>query len=166
MTALPARTGAGSLTDAATTNAQQKANLGDLRDFLADLFGTDSTLQTALAVLAPAWATSTPTPTPGAGAFTSASCSMRTRQIGKVVHVAGSVTVTTVGTATGHIAIPLPVTQKTSVVDMGVWRENLVDGVVGAVYATGSTAYLFRYDNAAFLASGRRYDFSLTYEGA
>lgn len=40
---LPASTGAASLTDAATTEAQQKTNLTNLRGFLAEMLGTDST---------------------------------------------------------------------------------------------------------------------------
>jgi hypothetical protein len=40
---LPASSGAASLTDAATTEAQQKTNLTNLRGFLAEMLGTDST---------------------------------------------------------------------------------------------------------------------------
>ncbi len=40
---LPASTGAASLTDAATTEAQQKTNLTNLRGFIAEMLGTDST---------------------------------------------------------------------------------------------------------------------------
>lgn len=39
---LPNRAGAGGITDNATNEGQQKANLGDLRDFSAALLGTDS----------------------------------------------------------------------------------------------------------------------------
>ncbi len=44
MSTLPTRL---AITDSGTTNAQQKINLGDQRDFLADLFGTDSADKTA-----------------------------------------------------------------------------------------------------------------------
>lgn len=40
---LPASTGAASLTDAATTEAQQKTNFTNLRGFIAEMLGTDST---------------------------------------------------------------------------------------------------------------------------
>lgn len=40
---LPAATGAASLTDAATTEAQQKTNLTNQRGFIAEMLGTDST---------------------------------------------------------------------------------------------------------------------------
>lgn len=40
---LPASTGAASLTDASTTEAQQKTNLSNLRGFIAENLGTDST---------------------------------------------------------------------------------------------------------------------------
>ena len=40
---LPASTGAASLTDASTTEAQQKTNLTNLRGFIAEMLGTDST---------------------------------------------------------------------------------------------------------------------------
>lgn len=40
---LPNSTGAASLTDAATTEAQQKTNLTNLRGFIAEMLGTDST---------------------------------------------------------------------------------------------------------------------------
>lgn len=40
---LPASTGAASLTDAATTEAQQKTNLTNLRGFVSEMLGTDST---------------------------------------------------------------------------------------------------------------------------
>lgn len=49
--ALPDKVGAGSLTDAATTNAQQKSNLGKIRDYLAYLFGTSGERPDALAAL-------------------------------------------------------------------------------------------------------------------
>lgn len=51
MPAIPNKTGAGSLTDAATTNLQQKNNFGALYDYLVGLFGTDGTKATALATL-------------------------------------------------------------------------------------------------------------------
>lgn len=57
MTALPDKTGAASLTDSATTVGQQKTNLGNLRDFIADLFGTStaalSTVWTAFKLMTP-----------------------------------------------------------------------------------------------------------------
>jgi hypothetical protein len=40
---LPSSTGAASLTDASTTEAQQKTNLTNLRGFIAEMLGTDST---------------------------------------------------------------------------------------------------------------------------
>ena len=40
---LPAASGAASLTDGSTTEAQQKTNLANLRGFLAEMLGTDST---------------------------------------------------------------------------------------------------------------------------
>lgn len=40
---LPAATGAGSITDPATDIPQQKTNLGNLRGFIAEMLGTDST---------------------------------------------------------------------------------------------------------------------------
>lgn len=40
---LPASSGAASLTDASTTEAQQKTNLTNLRGFIAEMLGTDST---------------------------------------------------------------------------------------------------------------------------
>lgn len=40
---LPASTGAASLTDAATTEAQQKTNFSNMRGFIAEMLGTDST---------------------------------------------------------------------------------------------------------------------------
>lgn len=40
---LPASTGAASLTDASTTEAQQKTNFTNLRGFVAEMLGTDST---------------------------------------------------------------------------------------------------------------------------
>lgn len=40
---LPASTGAASFTDASTTEAQQKTNLTNLRGFVAEMLGTDST---------------------------------------------------------------------------------------------------------------------------
>jgi len=51
MTALPARTnGTTGIVDA-VTNLQQKSNLGDLRDFLAGLLGTDGVVATARTAL-------------------------------------------------------------------------------------------------------------------
>ena len=51
---------------------------------------------------------STPTPTPQGGAFTTVSCDLYTKVVGKTVYFYTTVTVTTLGTATGYIAVPLP----------------------------------------------------------
>lgn len=51
LTPLPARTGAGGITDAATTIGQQKENLGDLRDFMEYLLGADGEKLTAISAL-------------------------------------------------------------------------------------------------------------------
>lgn len=54
-----------------------------------------------------AWTTSTPTPT-ATGSFTSVSCSMRYKKLGRMVLVHASLVITTNGTASAYIAIPIP----------------------------------------------------------
>jgi hypothetical protein len=54
------------------------------------------------------WVVSTPIPTAANGAFGNASGSLRIRKEGKTVFVQASVTITTLGTATGHAILPLP----------------------------------------------------------
>lgn len=48
---LPSNTGPGGITDTATDNGQQKSNLAAIRDYLAQLFGTDGTGATARSTL-------------------------------------------------------------------------------------------------------------------
>lgn len=55
------------------------------------------------------WSVTTPTVTAFSGSFTSASATCRHKQIGKLVHFAMSVTITTNGTAAGYVQATLPV---------------------------------------------------------
>lgn len=54
-----------------------------------------------------AWTSSTPTPT-ASGSFTSVSCSMRHKKLGRMVFIHASVVITTNGTASSYVSIPIP----------------------------------------------------------
>jgi hypothetical protein len=90
-----------------------------------------------------AWTADTVTPTPLLGTFTLAGCTRRTKKIGRTVHVQLLISITTNGTATGGIMVPLPYAAAAVAVLPG--REVTVSGkaVTGTVHAADAVLTVF-----------------------
>ncbi|APG12209.1 hypothetical protein M2175_005337 [Bradyrhizobium elkanii] len=111
-----------------------------------------------------AWPTKSVTPVPSGGAFTSAACALAYRLEGTKVEVIGTVTITTNGTASGSITIPLPVgTAKRR--STGAVNEDAAVSTYGVVRvaASGTTAVLVN-TGASWFVNGANINFSFTYE--
>jgi hypothetical protein len=114
------------------------------------------------------WTTYTPTVTATSGAFTTLVTNASFCQIGKTVHLAISIGITTAGTASGGINVTLPVTAKTGSIAVGSGRENSATGNQLQVFIAGATGscQIWQYNNVTIIASGRTVLVSLTYEAA
>jgi hypothetical protein len=115
-----------------------------------------------------AWVAYSPTISATSGSFTTLVTNASFCQIGKTVHMAVSIGITTAGTASGGINVTLPVTAKTGIIAVGSGRENSATGNQLQAYIAGTTAtcQIWQYNNATTIASGRTVLFSLTYEAA
>jgi len=115
-----------------------------------------------------AWVAYSPTVTATSGSFTTLVTNASYCQIGKTVHLAVSIGITTAGTATGGINVTLPVTAKTGSIAVGSGRENSSTGNQLQVFIAGATGtcQIWQYNNATTIASGRTVLVSLTYEVA
>lgn len=116
-----------------------------------------------------AWSTFTPTITAGSGTFTTVSAAGSFLQIGKLVSFICTITITTVGTASGNIFMPLPVgTLKRAFATCGV--ETAITGKTVNVFgaASASALSLNQGNNlgASLIAAGNVLTFSGTYEAA
>lgn len=115
---LPASTGAASLTDAATTEAQQKTNLTNLRGFLAEMLGTDSSTRAAarsfLGVDAPGLA------------FSVAASAM-------------TISLKTAAAADGTAAAPAPIPFRSATASSGARNVRHVTAALSMVVSSGST---------------------------
>jgi hypothetical protein len=75
----------------------------------------------------------------------------------------GSITITTVGSATGNPRLQLPFTLKNNIAVAG--RENAVNGkVFGAVVQTSGLMSFFNYDNTSAIVAGAVYQFNFVAE--
>jgi hypothetical protein len=115
-----------------------------------------------------AWTAYTPTITAGTGTFTTVAGSGRWAQIGKVVFGTVTVTVTTNGTAAGHVIFTLPTTAHATNLMIGNGRENASSGKLLQTYVDGTAtqASVFNYDNTYPAADGSSLLVSFTYEAA
>lgn len=87
-----------------------------------------------------AWTTYTPTITASSGTFTLVSGSGRYKLMGKILHISVAVTVTTVGTATGNIVIPLPsLTAQASFAQAMMGVNVNTGGLLGSVISASGT---------------------------
>jgi hypothetical protein len=130
------------------------------------------TLDTAVRVLiaafnavTAAWTSYTPTIGSTVGAIGSGSATGRFVQVGKTVHFAVKVTITTIGTASGQLTFTLPKTPNTQAAGAGV--ETAVNGRMLSVTisAANATAASQTYDNVTSLwVNGSVFFFSGTYE--
>jgi hypothetical protein len=102
-----------------------------------------------------AWTLTNPTPIPAAGTFTTASATLRYKKVGRTVYVTVTVAITTVGSATGFVNLPLPFACASSCCMNG--REiSLTGRSLAGIVTTGTTnLQINAYDNAAtILGSG------------
>ena len=102
------------------------------------------------------------------GTFTSTTPTSRYTQIGKTVFMSVTITITTVGTATGTLLFTLPVNAVATSGYLGSGRE---DGTAGKMLqvklnASVSQAAVFFYDNTSAWASGNLLRINITYEVA
>lgn len=142
-TNLPDRTGAGGIEDSATTVGQQKSNLGNLRDFIADLFGT---VTSALATVWTAFRLHAPT----------------TLHNGSLTFSVGSSALTinlkTRAGATPSATDPVLIGQRSATAGNGDFNLRAVTAATSLVVSSGSTLglgnadstpiYVYALDNA------------------
>lgn len=113
-----------------------------------------------------AWTAYTPTVTAGTGTFTTVSATGAYVQIGKIVIVRGTVTITTNGTAAATVIATLPITQKTGTVGHGIGREVNATGNTVLVQCGSTNATMFTVSNGYPGGTGYTIQFSATYEAA
>jgi hypothetical protein len=89
-----------------------------------------------------AWSSTTPTPTPGGGAFTTATATVRVAVMGKTAHVRGQLVVTTLGTASGAVTIPLPFTVSAQLATCPGICVNVNTAVTSNMYFNVNSANL------------------------
>lgn len=111
-----------------------------------------------------AWSAWTPTLTAEGGGFTLASATGRYIAHGKTIVWQATVTITTVGTATGATIFTLPVAAA-AVSHIGDGRENGATGAALQVWTTNGThARVVRYDGATAIGASHSLLLSGTYE--
>jgi len=114
-----------------------------------------------------AWTSYTPTITAGGGTPATVSAQTYYTSIGKTVIYNGEVTITSRGTATTGMFIPLPVTAKRVNSGTAIGREFAVTGnaMTGAM-DTVNRLYMTLYGNGTPWVDGYKVQFSVTYEAA
>jgi hypothetical protein len=108
-----------------------------------------------------AWTISTPIPAPSSGAFGAASSVLHATQSGKDVKIGGTITITTVGTATGLLQLPLPFVPAMSMALSAIYGTT---GAAAGAWVTSGSAVL-NIAPVVGLANGQTYYFGGTYEG-
>ncbi|RTM07399.1 MAG: hypothetical protein EKK31_11590 [Hyphomicrobiales bacterium] len=107
----------------------------------------------------------TPTITATSGTFTSTSATGSYTKIGRLVSIRVSITITTVGTASGGVVFTLPFTANAT----GGWgmagRENASTGKMlqSLILGSATTSNAFYYDNTSAIAAGANLIISGTY---
>lgn len=145
--------------NAATARSNLSAAASGSNSDITSLSGLTTPLSNAqggLGNVAGAWTTYSVTPTPSGGSFTSASASGSYYVIGKLVHYTFTVTVSTVGTATGAIIVPLP-TGTAKRAGCGFGGEVAVNGKgvsCRILPATLTSFQLQNVDNTSPIAAG------------
>lgn len=124
-----------------------------------------STELNALDAKTGAWSTSTPTVVATNGTITTlGTCTTRYIQIGKIVFINMSLTITTNGTGADAIRATLPVNAKGTTYCAG--RNETTGGEMLSVGLSAGYAYIRKYDNAYPANDGARLIFGGTYEAA
>jgi len=89
--------------------------------------------------------TFSPAPTPSSGSFTSVSSSGRYTKIGRQVTVSVSISITTVGTASGTINFTIPFSTDGNIY-VGEAIETAAVGITGPVLVSGAGGTIRKYD--------------------
>lgn len=121
-------------------------------------YATTASVTTAIAAVTPTALTSyTPTVTAGSGTFTTTSSTGHYYVIGKLVYFELSVSITTVGTASGNVIATLPfATNTSSGVTAFAGIENATTGksIQGFANANANTVAMRYYDATTAIAAG------------
>jgi hypothetical protein len=119
---------------------------------------TTAFTETAVAAVTPTAMTNyTPTVTATSGTFTTASATGHYYVIGKMVYVEVTVTITTVGTASGNVFVTLPIATNSSAgITITPGRENGTTGkaLVGFANANSTSMSVAFYDNSSPILAG------------
>ncbi len=122
----------------------------------SEVTGTLPTANGGLGNTAGAWTVWNPTIVPQSGAFTTSSATGGFYTIGKLVHFAVTLTITTVGTASGSMSIALP-TGTAARPSTVVVSESVTTGNIGfgRILSGGTTvAVILKYDNTTYIGAG------------
>ena len=136
------------------------------------LFDTIASIVSALAAQFPAgvantaWTTYTPTVTSGGGTITTKTATGTYFQIGKIVFLEFTVTITTVGTATGDLIVTVPVTPVARDQFIGGVETVVGNSMTGAIMASDLKAHITRYDTTTIIFAGRTIVCAGFYEAA
>lgn len=155
--------------DIATNTADIATNAANIATNTADIAtnsGDISALQGQTSGYESAWTTFSPTVTPQSGTFTSASASGAYKVIGKLVHFSVTITITTVGTATGAMSIALPVGTAARIAAVPA-IETVTTGRIGygRILSGGTTIVsILQYDNASWIGAGATVTLTGIYE--
>jgi hypothetical protein len=124
------------------------------------------TVETGATAFDNMWVQTTPTPTSQGGAFTTVAATLRILRRAiypcTSVLIQGSVVITTAGTATGYIRVPLPFTVAAASHGATFAVRETNTGVAGAAFVSAGSANLdiVKYDAATFIADSRTILFS------
>lgn len=132
----------------------------------SEVSGTLPTANGGLGNTAGAWTTWTPTVTPQAGTFTTVGASGGYYVIGKLVHFSVTITITTVGTASGAMSIALPVGTAARIAAVPA-VETVTTGRIGygRILSGGTTIVsILQYDNASWITAGATVTLTGIYE--
>jgi hypothetical protein len=148
-----------------TTNA---TNIATNTANIATNASNISALQTKTDGYEAAWTTWSPTVTPSSGAFTTVSATGAYLAIGKLVHFTVTITITSVGTASGTMSIALPTgTAKRPAAVVAVETANVGLMGYGRIATGGSTiAAISRYDNSTYCQTNNVLTLTGIYEKA
>ena len=105
----------------------------------------------------------TPTVTASSGTFTSVSCALSYIKICRAVLITCRVTITTSGTATGQVLVPLPFTSASVGSANGVEGQATGLSIVAFITSGSTTANIVKYDGGTIIGSGRTLYFSGQY---
>jgi hypothetical protein len=138
-----------------------------LQQELAAIAGAGRTVTDEIKAIEGAWKTYTPTLTASSGTLTTASAAGRYLQMGKTIHVALSVTITTNGTAAGYVRATLPVASNAALIYVLPGRENTGGKMLqGRINAGTNQCDIFNYDNTYPGANGYQLLMAGAYEAS